>query len=114
MSSDQQSGTDSMGTDYRIAHTVLETIVREVVAADPRVQLHQGSRIGRGKILDVVVEGGLCRVGLGLDAYLGDHLPTVAADVPSRVVETMEAITGLTVGAVDVTIVSVLPASESA
>ena len=107
MSSDQRPDSD-----YRIALSVLETIVRSAVAGDPAVRLHQGSRLGRSKALEVTVEGGVCRVSLALDARMGDHVPSVAAAVQQRVVEQLVAITGLSVEAVDVTIVSVLPVSE--
>lgn len=112
MSSEQGTGTQHPEADYRIALSVLETIVRSVVAADPAVRLHQGSRLGRGRALEIIVAEGRCRVSLGLDAHLGDHLPTVAAEVRQRVVEHLESFTGLSVEAVDVSVVSVMPAAE--
>lgn len=107
-------GAQIYGTDYRIAHSVLESIVRGVVAADAALQLHQGSPLGRDKAIDVEVTESSCRVTLALDARLGDHLPTAAAALQKRVADTLQDTTGLTVEAVDVTVVSVVPARGSA
>jgi uncharacterized alkaline shock family protein YloU len=99
-------------TDYRIAVTVLEDIVRGALAGETCVSLHPGVRLSRDKTLAVSVSEGRCRVSLGVDGRLGDNLPGTGARVKARVAEHLECITGLTVDAVDVTFVSVTPADE--
>ncbi|MCL5736778.1 MAG: Asp23/Gls24 family envelope stress response protein [Actinobacteria bacterium] len=99
-------------TEYRIATSVLEDIVRGAVVADERVRVHSALPLIRTHPVEVLVEAGACDVAVHLDARLGEALPKVASDVRAAVAEALNRMTGLTVRSVDVVFAAVFPAGS--
>jgi uncharacterized alkaline shock family protein YloU len=99
-------------TEYRIATSVLESIVRGALTADRRVRIHAPLPLTRARPVEVNVEGEGCTVSVQLDARLGENLPAVAAEVRSIVASALDRMTGLAVSAVDVSFASVFPATN--
>jgi len=58
-----------------------------------------------------VVDDEKCHVTVHLDARLGEHLPTLAAEAREKIAAALGPMTGLTVSAVDVIFGGVFPAS---
>ena len=98
-------------TEYRIATSVLEDIVRGSFAADDRVRVHAPLPLTRTRPVEILVEGDRCSVVVHLDARLGQILPALAADVRSAVADALSRMTGLVVDSVDVVFASVFPSS---
>ena len=96
-------------TEYRIATSVLEDIVRGSIAADTRIRVHAPLPLMRARPVEILVEGENCEVVIHLDARLGEVLPSLAADVRSAVAGALSRMTGLTAGSVDVIFASVFP-----
>lgn len=94
-------------TDYRIATSVLEAIVKGALAGDERIRVHQAGGLMRGKSVEVTVEGERCRVRLPLEARFGEPLPALGSEAQSRVAESLGQMTGLAVEAVDIQFVGV-------
>lgn len=97
-------------TEYRIATSVLEDIVRGSLAADDRVRVHAPLPLTRTHPVEIIVAGDRCEVVVHLDARLGEVLPALASDVRSAVAAALSRMTGLVVDSVDVTFASVFPA----
>lgn len=97
-------------TEYRIATSVLEDIVRGSLAADDRIRVHAPLPLTRSHPIDILVEGDKCQVAIHLDVRLGEVLPALALDVRHAVAGALTRMTGLAVGSVDVTFASVFPA----
>ena len=96
-------------TEYRIATSVLEDIVRGSLAGDDRVRVHAPLPLTRTHPVEITVTGGRCDVVLHLDARLGEPLPAVASDARAAVSDALGRMTGLVVDSVDVIFASVFP-----
>ena len=89
-------------TQYLIATSVLETIVRGSLENDERVRVHTPLPLVRTHPVEIAVDGEQCHVSVQLDARMGEHLPSLAASVRRTIAEALGSMTGLTVAAVDV------------
>ena len=96
-------------TEYLIATSVLEAIVRGSLESDDRLRFHSAPPLVRSHPVEVVVEKGTCHVSVQLDARMGVHLPTLTAEVRQKVVEALGPMTGLAISAVDVVFGGVFP-----
>jgi uncharacterized alkaline shock family protein YloU len=99
-------------TDYRIAASVLEDIVKGALQGDDRLRVHPGGGLIRGRGVEVNVEGESCRVSLPVEARFGEPLLPLGEHAQVRVSDVLGKITGLRVQAVDVSFVGVFPGSE--
>jgi uncharacterized alkaline shock family protein YloU len=99
-------------TQYLIATSVLETIVRGSLANDGRLRVHAGLPLVRTHSVEIAVEADQCRIAVHLDARMGENLPTLAAGVRRTVAEALGSMTGLKVSAVDVTFSGVFPIGD--
>lgn len=86
---------------YQIAQNVLEAIARRALEGEKRARLHTGG-LGRGKGIEVSMEGMSCRATVHLDGQLGEDLVQVGSDLQVRVARALTRMTGCTVSAVDV------------
>jgi len=86
---------------YQIAPTVLEAIARRALEGEKRARLHTGG-IGRGRGIEVAVEGRSCRAVVRVDGELGEDLVKVGHDLQEKVARALSRMTGCSVGAVDV------------
>jgi hypothetical protein len=102
---------DGRMSEYLIATSVLEDIVRGSVAGDERFRLHVGLPLVRTRPAEVAVEGDSCKVVVNIDARIGENLPDLALDVRKRVADALGPMTGLTVGSVDVVVSGVFSPS---
>jgi uncharacterized alkaline shock family protein YloU len=98
-------------TEYVIATSVLEAIVRGSLEHDERFQLHSGSALVRSHPVEVAVDDEKCHVTVHLDARMGEVLPALAAEARQRIVGALSPMTGLTVAGVDVVFVGVFPST---
>jgi uncharacterized alkaline shock family protein YloU len=98
-------------TQYLIATSVLETIVRGSLENDERLRVHTPLPLMRTHPVEIDVKGDRCRVSVHLDARMGEHLPSLAGSVRQTVAQALGSMTGLTVAAVDVSFSGVFPAS---
>ena len=89
-------------TEYLIATSVLEAIVRGAVVGNGRYRLHGGMPIVRRHAAEVSVYEDSCKVVVHLDAKVGESLVGIAAEVRGKVAGTLGPMTGLTVSNVDV------------
>jgi uncharacterized alkaline shock family protein YloU len=89
-------------TEYLIATSVLEGIVRGSLTGEPRVRLHGALPLVRTHPAEVLVEDDSCRVVVHLDARMGEFLPDLASGVRSRIADALGPMTGLAVTSVDV------------
>jgi uncharacterized alkaline shock family protein YloU len=97
-------------TEYLIATSVLEGIVRGSIAGDDRVRVHPSLPLVGGRPVEVTVDEAECRVVVQLDARMGEFLPGLAADATKKIATALGHMTGLTVSGVDVVISGVFPA----
>jgi len=97
-------------TEYLIATSVLEAIVRGAVGDDERVRVHPALPLVGGHPVEVTVEEERCRVIVHLDARMGEHLPTLAGETGHKIATALGHMTGLTVSGVDVVFSGVFPA----
>lgn len=97
-------------TEYLIATSVLETIVRGSLENDERLHLHSGIRLARSRTVEVVVDDDQCHVTVHLDARMGEALPALAAEARQKIVGALSPMTGLAVSGVDVVFAGVFPA----
>ena len=97
-------------TQYLIATSVLETIVRGSLENDGRVRVHAPMSLVRTRPIEVTVEGENCFVAVHLDARMGENLPSLASSVRGTIATALGSMTGLRVAAVDVSISGVFPA----
>ena len=96
-------------TEYLIATSVLEAIVRGALTGDGRVRVHSSLPFARTHPIDVGVEGERCRVTAHLDALLGENLPALAQEARQNIGEALARMTGLTVTGVDIIFAGVFP-----
>jgi uncharacterized alkaline shock family protein YloU len=96
-------------TQYLIATSVLEAIVRGSLDGDERLRIHNPLALMRTHPVEITVEGDECRIAVQLDARMGEHLPTLASSVRQTVGTALASMTGLRVAAVDVAFSGVFP-----
>lgn len=96
-------------TEYLIATSVLETIVRGSLDHDERLRVHTPLPLMRTHPVEIEVDGGECHVSIHLDARMGEHLPSLASNVRRTVAGALGSMTGLQVASVDVTFSGVFP-----
>jgi hypothetical protein len=96
-------------TQYLIATSVLESIIRGSVENDERLRVHTPLPFVRTRPVDIAVEGDKCFVSVQLDARMGEHLPSLASGVRRTIAEALGSMTGLKVAAVDVSFNGVFP-----
>lgn len=89
-------------SEYLIATSVLEDIVRGSLVAEKRFRLHGGLPLSRTHTAEVAVENDSCKVVVHLEAAIGENLPELASEVRTRVCDVLGPMTGLAVGSVDV------------
>ncbi|NLE10804.1 MAG: hypothetical protein GX630_04795 [Actinobacteria bacterium] len=99
-------------TEYLIATSVLESIVRGSLEGDDRLHLHSGIRLARSHPVEVTVDGDQCHVTVHLDARMGEVLPALASEARQKIVGALSPMTGLAVLGVDVVFAGVLPAAN--
>ena len=99
-------------TEYLIATSVLEGIVRGSLAGEERVRLHNGLPLVRTRPAEVLVEDDSCRVVVHLDARMGEFLPDLAAVVRRKIADALGPMTGLAVTSVDVVFSGVFSAGS--
>jgi uncharacterized alkaline shock family protein YloU len=97
-------------TEYLIATSVLEAIVRGAVAGDQRLRMHSSLPLVRTHPAEVTVDEDSCKVLVHLDVRMGEFLPTLASEVRVKIAEALGPMTGLTVTGVDVVFSGVFPA----
>jgi hypothetical protein len=96
-------------TQYLIATSVLEAIVRGSLESDQRLRIHTPLPLVRTRPVEITVEGEQCSVAVQLDARMGEHLPSLAAGVRRTIADALGSMTGLKVGTVDVSFNGVFP-----
>ena len=96
-------------TEYQIATSVLEAIVRGSLEGDGRVRVHAVLPLVRSHAVEVTVDDEGCHVTVQLDARMGESLPGLAADVRQKISGALSPMTGLAVSGVDVVFVGVFP-----
>ncbi len=97
-------------TEYLIATSVLESIVRGSVENDKRLRLHTPLPLTRTRAVEVTVNDQECQVSVHMDARMGEHLPSLAAEARGKIATALAHMTGLAVSSVDVVFSSVYPA----
>jgi hypothetical protein len=97
-------------TEYLIATSVLEAIVRGSLEGDERLRVHAPLPLVGAHAVEVRVTGQECHVALQLDARLGEYLPGLASGVRHTVAGALSRMTGLFVSGVDVVFSGVFPA----
>ncbi len=98
-------------TQYLIATSVLETIVRGSLENDSRLRLHSPLPLMRTHPVEISVSEDRCHVSVLLDARMGENLPALAAGVRRTVADALGSMTGLKVPTVDVAFSGVFPVS---
>jgi uncharacterized alkaline shock family protein YloU len=96
-------------TQYLIAMSVLEAIVRGSLENDERLRVHTPLPLTRARPVEITVDGEQCRISVQLDARMGEPLPALASSVRRTIAGSLGAMTGLTVVAVDITFSGVFP-----
>jgi hypothetical protein len=96
-------------TQYLIATSVLETIVRGSLENDKRLRVHTPLPLMLTHPVEIAVDGDTCTVSVHLDARMGEHLPSLASSARQTIAEALGAMTGLKVAAVDVLFSGVFP-----
>lgn len=97
-------------TEYLIATSVLEAIVRGSLEDDERLRVHAPLPLVRTHPVVVEVDGRECRATVHLDARLGEHLPSLADSAREKIAAALDHMTGLDVTGVDVVWSGVFPA----
>jgi uncharacterized alkaline shock family protein YloU len=98
-------------TEYLIATSVLEAIVRGSLVKDDRVRLHASLPLLGSHAAQVTVEDDECHVVVQVDARFGEALPPLAVDMRRKVASALGHMTGLKVSGVDVVFSGVFPAA---
>jgi uncharacterized alkaline shock family protein YloU len=98
-------------TEYLIATSVLESIVRGSLEGDERIRFHAALPLVRSHPIEVVVDADKCHVTVHLDARLGEHLPSLAEEARHKISTALGPMTGLAVSGVDVVFAGVFPPS---
>jgi len=96
-------------TEYLIANSVLEAIVRGALESDERIRFHSPLPLVKGRGVEVAVEGEECRVTVHVQARFGEFLPSLADEIRRKVARALGHMTGLAVTAVDVVVSGVFP-----
>jgi hypothetical protein len=96
-------------TQYLIATSVLESIVRGSLQNDERLRIHTPLPLARTHPVEIAVTGEECHVSIHLDARMDENLPSLAAGVRQTVATALNSMTGLKVTAVDVSFSGVFP-----
>ena len=96
-------------TEYLIATSVLESIVRGSLAGDDRVRVHSSMPFRGSRSADVSVDGEECHVVIRVDARMGEVLPELGPEVRGKIVSALGRMTGLRVSGVDVVFSGVFP-----
>jgi uncharacterized alkaline shock family protein YloU len=96
-------------TEYLIATSVLEAIVRGSLEDDARLRVHAPLALVRTHPVVVETAGQQCRVTVHLDARLGEHLPSLADGARRKIAAALSHMTGLAVTGVDVVFSGVFP-----
>jgi uncharacterized alkaline shock family protein YloU len=96
-------------SEYLIATSVLEAIVRGSLDGDDRLRIHASLPLARVKPVDVTCADEECRVSVHLDARMGEDLPRLAASSRRRIADAVTSMTGLRVSTIDVTFSGVFP-----
>lgn len=91
-------------SEYLIATSVLEDIVRGSLLGEKRYGLHGGLPLVRTRATEVAVDNDSCKVVVHLDALIGEELPEIASEVRAKVAEALGPMTGLAVTSVDVVV----------
>ena len=99
-------------TEYLIATSVLEAIVRGSLVGDQRVRLHSSLPLMRSHPAEVTVEDDACDVVVHLDIRMGEFIPDVATEVRSKIADAVGPMTGLSVSSVDVVFTGVFSAEK--
>lgn len=99
-------------TEFLIATTVLEAIVRGSLEGDERLRLHSSLSLVRSHPVEVVVEEDECYVTIHADARMGEALPALAAEARQKIAGALSPMTGLRVSGVDVVFAGVFPSSS--
>ncbi len=89
-------------TEFLIATSVLEAIVRGSLEDDERLRVHSPLPLVRTHAIEVLVDNEECRVTAQLDARMGEHLPSLASEARQKIAAALSHMTGLTVSGVDV------------
>lgn len=97
-------------TEYLIATSVLEAIVRGSLEDDKRFRLHTTVPLVRAHPVVVEMDDQQCEVTVQLDARLGEDLPALADSVREKIADALNHMTGLAVAGVDVVFSGVFPA----
>ena len=97
-------------TEYLIATSVLEAIVRGALDSDERLRFHSVLPLVRSHPVEVVVDKDACLVTVHLDARMGEPLPALASEVRQKISASLGPMTGLAVSGVDVVFGGVFPA----
>lgn len=98
-------------TEYLIATSVLEAIVRGSLFGDERVRLHTSLPLIRTHPAEVCVEDDSCKVLVHVDVQMGELVSEVASDVRGKIADALGPMTGLSVSAVDVVVSGVFSTS---
>lgn len=96
-------------TEYAIATSVLEAIVRGSLRDDDRLRVPAALPIMRARPVEVAVDGEQCRVMVRLEARFGEYLPALATAAREKVADALTQMTGLAVQSIDVVFTGVLP-----
>lgn len=96
-------------SEYLIATSVLEDIVRGSLAGEERYRIHGGLSLVRSRATEVSVDNDSCKVVVHLDAAIGESLPALASQVRTKVAAALGPMTGLSVTSVDVVFSGVFP-----
>jgi uncharacterized alkaline shock family protein YloU len=99
-------------TEYLIATSVLEGIVRGSLVGEHRVRLHSTLPLVRTHPAEVIVDDESCKVVVHLDARMGEFLPDLASVVRSKIAAALGPMTGLAVTSVDVVFSGVFSAGS--
>jgi uncharacterized alkaline shock family protein YloU len=99
-------------TEYLIATSVLEGIVRGALAGESRARLHSALPLVRSHPAEVIVDDESCKVVVHLDARMGEFLPDLASVVRSKIAAALGPMTGLVVTSVDVVFSGVFSAGS--
>ena len=89
-------------TEYQIATSVLDAIVRGSLENDDRLRFRSSLPLVGSHPLEIRVDGDECYVTVQLDARLGENLPALAAGVRQRIAQALGKMTGLRTKGVDV------------
>jgi hypothetical protein len=79
-------------TEYLIATSVLEGIVRGSLASEHRVRLHSSLPLVRTHPAEVIVDDEACKVIVHLDVRMGEFLPDLASIVRTKIATSVDVV----------------------